>query len=251
MGFMWRKNPHLKHLLGRYGLFELSFGVISAFAVVLIIYSPYLEVEYNCFVSNLALILFIGAMTIITTARRTAIDARHPAYDLVILTGISRRRLLGGYIISESVMYTPFSILIILLPVFVVPVLLFDGFVPHEYERLATGLAMPALWLFALMMGISTGLAFRRPVMAVSVGLTMYGLAFLLWTVLLMVLTERVDDVMNDSNRVFRFRFIAEWFFLTALIPYVFLFITTQVAYDDVGRPNTSLDDFVYEDEEW
>ncbi|MCI0713357.1 MAG: hypothetical protein L0154_24590 [Chloroflexi bacterium] len=201
----------------------------------------------NCM--TMGLFLLICVLTITLAALRTSVDARHPSYDSVILTGISKRRLLGGYIAFELIIQSPFTVMAILMPAFGSMVFL-EEFVPEHYFALAIYITTPTLWLFALLMGISTGLAFRRPVMAVSIGVAVYGLALILWVILLVVLAVRINNLVQDPDITFHFRLIAEWFFLTTLLPYVFFFIALQVAYEDVDRPNASLDDFLNEDEE-
>lgn len=246
---MWRNNPHFKRLMRRHRFFTPLFGFMIVLAALAVVTAPSALdwIPLNCM--TIGLFLLVCVLTITLAALRTSTDARHPSYDSVILTGISKRRLLGGYIASELLIQSPFSVMAVLTPVFGSLIFL-QEFIPQHYFALSIYLATPALWLFALMMGISTGLAFRRPMMSVSIGVAVYGLALILWGILLVVLAMRLNNLVQDPNVTFRFRLIAEWFFLTALLPYVFFFIALQVAYEDVDRPNASLDDYLDEDDE-
>lgn len=246
---LWRNNPHFKRLMRRHRFSTPAFGFMVVLACLTMITAPSALdlIPLNCI--TIGLFLLICVLTITLAALRTSADARHPSYDSVILTGISKRRLLGGYIASELLIQSPFSVMAVLTPAFGSLVFL-QEFIPMHYFALAVYLATPALWLFALLMGISTGLAFRRPMMSVSVGVVVYGLALVLWVILLVVLSVRINNLIQDPDITFRFRLIAEWFILTVLLPYVFFFIALQVAYEDVDRPNASLDDYVNEDDE-
>ncbi len=209
-------------------------------ALIVVVFSPLIWFERTCLPGGLFLLLIAFVMTFTTSTNRASADSLHPAYNLIILTGISKWQLFKGYVYSELLIHLPFAVMAVLLPMLTTIYLVFGGIEPFEYMGLAIGYAVPPLWMMALMMGIAAGLAFRSSVMALTVGLTMYGLILLHWMVISTMLAWQVNNIVYDYDVEFQFRFIAEWFGLTVSIPYIFLFITLLVAYKYSGRPKHS-----------